>query len=216
MDRVTYEVSKFQVIDYEGRGCCKPLVMESTVLAGICDLKGKQFRSRLGIDSSNLSDLQLDAIGSMVLCHEERFEIFAESFNNTLLEPIAVNAADVDSWLKEIENATFRKRTCLAPEAGQVLRVRQGFFLADGHGMGKTRTLAGLISEYTTRKLYRTLFVCGSSRECDRITTFSYVNGITNSLFKFVVASRNDPTKLQSAFSRLKPSQAFKLTDEVT
>lgn len=146
------------------------------------ELEKIQMRKKLYLSSVenewHLSQHQMEAVCLALLAHEKKYQVQAETPGSLRVQIgqedqyLQLDGRPLGSVIQALENENVLDEYCGQGELwnmDEVRTVRMGFFLGDGAGFGKTRTLAALHAEYKRRGVQQSLFVCKSEKECNYV-----------------------------------------------
>lgn len=166
-----------------------PKALELGLLANLNKMVWTNGVDNLEIKKSNAGKLcvskqQVEALCLALLAHEETFDAMCENFAelsdapNLSAKPMRIRMSPfssryvgpaltpVNDLLHRSENVAVADKYCGQYDIYVLSKcnVRKGFFLGDGSGFGKTRTIALLIAEYNSRGVTSCLYLCGNSK----------------------------------------------------
>ena len=162
LDTITYEVYKPQKLGF-GRPHPDPVVENAT----LASVEPPEITYTLAIPKNViskgiLSDLQLEALVYGCQCHE--LDLPSSSSSSTSTITITSTTASNDKKISPNKRESPESnRYGAKKEKEEAPPVRRGFMLGDGAGMGKGRTLAGMILENMSRGRTKHIWVSVSS-----------------------------------------------------
>lgn len=166
-----------------------PSPLELGILSDVNGMDWKQELRHLHLDKRyyvagngdcKLSKQQLEGLCLALLAHSRTFQTSVEAPAGFSIKiPTSIEERYVgpcltatEALIRSKENSAVADTYCGTSEiyTMKVDTVREGFFLGDGDGFGKTRTFAALVAEYNARGILYCLHVSGSSNEYNNVT----------------------------------------------